>query len=89
MQCQYLRLSLTLPVSEAVKLHNAAQKEKLAAGDWIAHLLQQNTPVSPERDLSPIGQKNSLKGSITTVPSFSSASSTSRTGDRLTLVLSP
>jgi hypothetical protein len=53
--CKHLRLTLKLPVHDALKLHKAARKENLDAADWIVHLLQQNTPVSSGRDLSPIG----------------------------------
>src|SRR5260370_13882500 len=56
--CQYLRLSLTMSVSEAMKLQAAAQAKRVSAGDWLAHLLAQNTPVAPPKDLSPIGAKS-------------------------------
>jgi hypothetical protein len=35
-----LRLTLKLPVSEAVKLYDACRQEQLAPSDWIAHLVQ-------------------------------------------------
>jgi hypothetical protein len=45
--CDHLRLTLKLSLRDALKLHNEARKKQLSAGDWIADLLAQNTPVSP------------------------------------------
>lgn len=52
----YVRLTLTLLLAEAVKLHQAAQQAKLSSGDWMVALLaggQLN--VLPSREPLPKG----------------------------------
>jgi hypothetical protein len=46
--CEHLRITLKLPLKEALKLHREAQAKRLSAGDWIAELLQIN--VLPARE---------------------------------------
>jgi hypothetical protein len=51
--CEHLRVTLKLPLKDALRLHNAARAQRLSAGDWITELLQSDTPAA-SKDREPL-----------------------------------
>jgi hypothetical protein len=44
---QYLRLTFVMTPAEAVKMHEAAHRQNLETGNWVANLLAQTSPGDP------------------------------------------
>jgi hypothetical protein len=60
--CEHMRVTLKLPIKDALSLHSVARKAELSAANWVVRLVQENTPPRVERDLNPIGQRIGSNG---------------------------
>ena len=57
--CQHLRLTLAMPVGDAVKLHNLARSKDQSTTDWITALIAQG-PLNVFPDREPLSNKKDL-----------------------------